>query len=158
MTEEYQGEERRKINGDLGKLAAEAGAKLSVLEDARAEMKGLQQSVMVLAEAIALAPTAEEVEAEARRHRIQLIVVAVAVVVVVGTLGGLLLHGQSLQRSGIRCVALQQFEHRVVNQASHDEVFNRFNIPIPPHRALPPEPTDTQLHDACDDFLPEGYR
>lgn len=155
MTEDYGGEERRKINGDLAKLVGEAGAKLSILEDARTEMSGLRESVMVLAQAIALAPTAEEVEHEARRNRFQTLWGLCLTLIIVAVLGGLLLHGQSLARQGTRCVALQLFEHRASNQASHDAVFNQFHIPIPAHRALPAEPTETQIAQACDPFLKE---
>lgn len=155
---EYEGTERRKTNGDLAKLVTEAGAKLSALEDARTEMKGLRESVLVLAEAIALAPTAEEVEAAERRARLQIMSAVSAALLVILVLGFGLVRGQALQRQGIRCTVLQQYEHRIVNQASHDEVFRRFNLPIPPHRPLPPEPTEAQLAKACAPFLPKPLR
>jgi hypothetical protein len=77
--------------------------------------------------------------------------------VVVIFLGGLLLWGQYLGRQGTRCAVLQLLEHRSSNQASHDQVFNQFHIPVPAHRPLPPEPTERQIHDACHRFLPKGY-
>jgi len=153
MPEEYEGEERRRINGDLAKLVGEAGVRLSILEDARTEMKGLKESVVILAEAIGLAPTAEEVEASARRFRVEVALFAAIVI----TLGGLLMWGQYLAREGTRCLSYQLFEHRVSNQASHDEVFNQFHIPIPPHRPLPAEPSEAQIRNACHRFLPKGF-
>lgn len=154
---DYEGEERREINGDLARLVTEAGAKLSILEDARTEMKGLKESVVVLADAISHTVTAEEVEAASRRSRIQLGTVILLTGMIIAVLGGLLLHGQALGRQGTRCVAFTMFEHRVANQASHDAVFNQFHIPLPEHRALPPEPTESQIAQACAPFLPEGY-
>jgi hypothetical protein len=153
----FEGEERRQTNGDLARLVAEAGAKLSILEDARTEMRGLKDSVLVLSEAIALAPTAEEVEAAAHRARWDTILQVLTTIVTIIVIGGFLLHGQALGRQGTRCVALQLFEHRVSNQASHDKVFDQFHIPAPPRRALPPEPSEAQIAQACGPFLPKGY-
>ena len=155
---DYEGEERRKINGDLAKLVGDAGAKLSILEDARTEMKGLRDSVMVLAEAIALAPTAEEIEAAERRARFQIFFGLALTLVIVSVLGALLLRGQALSRQGIRCEVLQMFEHRTSNQASHDRVFDQFHIPLPEHRPLPPEPSVDEITRACRPFLPKAYR
>ena len=153
---DYEGAERRKINGDLAKLVGEAGAKLSILEDARTEMSGLRESVMVLAQAIALAPTAEEVEREARRNRFQTLWGLCLTLIIVAILGGLLLHGQELSRRSTQCVALQLFEHRATNQQSHDAIYDQFHIPKPSHRPLPPEPTEAQISKACGPFL-RGY-
>lgn len=154
---EHDGGERRAINGDLAKLVVDAGAKLSILEDARTEMRGLKESVVVLAEAISHTVTAEEVEAAERRARFQVFFGIVLSLIIVAVLGGLLLHGQTLGRQGTRCVAYQLFEHRSSNQASHDRVFDQFHIPVPEHRPLPAEPTEAQLVNACRPFLPKGY-
>jgi hypothetical protein len=154
---EYEGTERRQINGDLAKLVTEAGAKLSVLEDARTEMRGLKESVLVLSEAIGLAPTAEEVEAAAHRARWDTFMQVLTTIITIIIIGAFLLHGQARGRQGTQCLAYQLFEHRSSNQASHDQVFNQFHIPIPPHRPLPAEPTETQIAKACAPFLPRGY-
>lgn len=151
---DYEGEERRQINGDLAKLVVEAGAKMSILEDARTEMRGLKESVVVLAEAIALAPTAEEVEATAHRARWDTFLQVLTTIITIIIIGVLLLQGQALGRQGTRCLAYQLFEHRSSNQASHDKVFDQFHIPIPDHRPLPPEPAESQIAKACAPFLP----
>jgi len=153
MTNSEPREERRKINGDLAKLVAEAGAQLSMVDDARTEMRGLRESVLVLSEAIALAPTAEEIEADARRFRIYLLAVVGLAVLILGSFAYLNLSNQRLQKQGIRCAVLQMFEHRVTNQQSHDEVFDKFHLPIPPHRPLPAEPSEKDLAQSCRPFL-----
>ena len=155
--DEYQGEERRKVNGDLAKLVGEAGVKLASLEDARTEMKSVRESVLVLADAIGRTSTAEEAAATARKSRQYLVAGVLSAILFIVVIGWRLNENQRVIRQGIQCNVLQNFEHRTVNQLSHDEVFNKFRLPIPPHRPLPAEPSEAQIVKACAPFYPKGY-
>lgn len=147
--------DRRQADQNLARLVGEAGVKLASLEDARTEMKGLKESVVILAEAIGHTVTAEEAEMAMRHSRFQLFWGSLLTLVILGVLGGFLLHGQHLQRQGIRCSVLQGYQAAANNQASHDTVFRQFHIPIPDHPVLP-IPTPEELAKACRPFLPRG--
>lgn len=159
----FEGGERRQLDKDLAHLVGEAGAKLSAIEDARTEMRGLKQSVIILAEAIGHSVTVEEVEASARRAKFQMFTSITAAITIIVVLGSLLLRGQALmrdnqkiQRLGTKCLILQQFDHLYINDEIFQQAFTRSGIPLPEHRPLPIRPTVEEINSACNSFLSDA--